>query len=269
MTTILIADCLKPSVVMTSEIFKDRIPGVIVRIAESGKETLEKLVEVDPDMLVVDFDLPDVDGPSLYEALRKVYEGPILMTAFPDSVVKEAVEANLFFCEDASSWLRKPLKQDDLIAAIDQFLVNNHRTERRFVARGVSAQLIAKAAGRGKRAPKVNGEIVNISMGGVCVAIEGAFKVKKNQELSLAVQFPTKILPPEKKDPKKAKTKSKSKTVARKKVSTPTYEVKFKATVAWTEGPARLGLTFQKLSDVQKKGLMTYLRMSYEHRLSG
>ena len=90
MTTILIVDACKPSLVMTSEVFKDKIPGTVVHVSSSGKEAVEFLKENEPNLCVVDFDLPDVDGPSLVEAMRKLYSGPILMTAYPDAMVKEA-----------------------------------------------------------------------------------------------------------------------------------------------------------------------------------
>ena len=64
MTTVLIVDACKPSLVMTSEIFKDKMSGTIVDVAQSGKETIEYLADKTPDLCVIDFDLPDVDGPA-------------------------------------------------------------------------------------------------------------------------------------------------------------------------------------------------------------
>ncbi|MDQ3233432.1 MAG: response regulator, partial [Pseudobdellovibrionaceae bacterium] len=74
MTTVLIADSCKPSLVMTSEVFKDKIMGTVVDVAATGKEALDYLTARRPDLCVVDFDLPDVDGPALVEAMRKVYD---------------------------------------------------------------------------------------------------------------------------------------------------------------------------------------------------
>ena len=101
MAIILIADSCKPSVVMSSEVFKDKLPGSVVHVAGTGKECLELLVQVKPDMCVVDFDLPDADGVTLITAMRKLYKGPILLTAFPDKIVKDAVDADLFAFNDA------------------------------------------------------------------------------------------------------------------------------------------------------------------------
>ena len=54
MTAILIADTFKSSIVMTSEIFKDKILGVSIDIVQTGQECLEKLENQDFDMIVID-----------------------------------------------------------------------------------------------------------------------------------------------------------------------------------------------------------------------
>ena len=259
MKNVLIVDTSKPSVVMTSEIFKDKIPGCIVHVAANGKESLEMIADLKPDLCVVDFDLPDVDGPSLIEALRNHYEGPILMTAYPDEVVKQAVDLDLFTCTDASGWLVKPVRVDDLSKKIETFIDQGRRTSRRFES-NIGAQLIGKAAGRGKRAPKVEGKLENISHTGVCVKLDGAMKMKKKEELVISLSFPeTASKPVNAKTAKASKTTAKKKATKAAKVS----ETKIKATICWVD-KGRVGLQFGRLSDLQKKGLMSYLRQSFE-----
>lgn len=259
MTTILIADGSKPSLVMTSEIFKDKIPGVLVYVAENGKEALEKVAEISPDMCVVDFDLPDVDGPALIEGLRRHFSGPILMTAYPDDVVYTAVRENLFTCTDASSWIPKPVKEENLCGVIDKFL-DGHRLNRRFCA-DIETQLVGKAAGRGKRAPKVSGMIRNISIGGAFVELSGSMKMKKSQELTMSLSFPsvkvenTSIA---------GKAKKATKTTAKKATASKGTDAKIKAKVVWHSTSKGVGLEFFKLSDVQKKSLLAYLKNSFE-----
>ncbi len=258
MTNILIVDTSKPSVVMTSEIFKDKIPGCVVHVAANGKESLELLGNLSPDLCVVDFDLPDVDGPSLIDAMRKEYSGPILLTAYPDAVVKQAVDLDLFTYTDASAWLVKPLKVRDLADRIDTFIDKRRRTSRRFES-NIEAQLIGKASGRGKRAPKVGGHLENISHSGVCVKIEGAMKMKKKEEVLVSLRFPASGLGSS--SPKKSIKNTKN--TATKKVAK-NLDTKIKATVCWVE-KGRVGLEFARLSDIQKKGLMSYLRQSFEN----
>jgi CheY-like chemotaxis protein len=245
MTTVLIADSCKPSLVMTSEVFKDKIMGTVVDVAATGKEALDYLIARRPDLCVVDFDLPDVDGPALVEAMRRVYDGPILMTAYPSDIVKQAVVENLFAYQDASAWIPKPINFDDLSEKIDRFLVSKHRLERRFSA-SFMTQLVGKAAGRGKRAPKVDGKVLNISLGGACVKLQGPLKVKKAQELTMSIELPS--------------GEEEGKAAARKKKTLAAADSKIKATVAWINSKGEVGLRFGKLSDVQRKQLEVYFK---------
>ena len=110
MPVILIADACKPSLVMSSEVFKDKIAGATILVASTGKQCLELLLVNKPDMCVVDFDLPDADGVTLITAMRKSYRGPILLTAYPDKIVEQAVHSDLFAFNDAGGWVPKPVK---------------------------------------------------------------------------------------------------------------------------------------------------------------
>ena len=55
MTTILIADACKPSLVMTSEVFKDKIPGAIVYVADTGASALSLVKAYDRDAVIDDW----------------------------------------------------------------------------------------------------------------------------------------------------------------------------------------------------------------------
>ncbi|RYZ49617.1 MAG: PilZ domain-containing protein, partial [Proteobacteria bacterium] len=144
---------------------------------------------------------------------------------------------------DASAWVQKPVNFDDLSEKIDRFLVGKYRLERRFDSE-FNTQLVGKATGRGKRAPKVGGTIVNISIGGACVKLEGALKVKKAQELTMSIEMP---------NDKNADAKKKA-------AATAVNEAKIKAKVAWINTRGEIGLEFAKLSDVQKRVLENYFR---------
>lgn len=257
MPMILIADSSKPSVVMTSEVFKDRIPGITIHVADSGKHALELLSDISPDLCVIDFDLPDADGPALIDSIRKQFDGPVLMTAFPDNFVEEAVKDNLFTWLDASNWLAKPINVTQLCQVIDKFLVERHRIGKRFTTE-VEAQLVGKAAGRGKRAPKISGVVTNIGLGGVCVELDGSLKFKKNQEVMLSLA----LLEMEQDKPKAgrgAKKAGRRKTVARESSKGQGSETKLKAKIAWIAG-GKVGLEFARLTDLQKKELLEFLR---------
>ena len=189
-----IIDSSKPSLVMSSEVFKDKIPGSIVSFSLSGKEGLTCLQSKTgkdlPDALVVDFNLPDVDGVTLIKELRKFFAGPIFMTAAPDKIVDYAVGEELFHYHDACCWIPKPVRYEVLEKRIEQFLINRHRLGKRFDV-NYPSRLVGKGEGRGKRAPKFDGKLMNISLGGVCVAISEAAKLKRDEEFVVTMAVPT------------------------------------------------------------------------------
>ncbi|MEN9835534.1 MAG: hypothetical protein RL011_1727 [Pseudomonadota bacterium] len=249
MTTILIADACKPSLVMSSEVFKDKIPGSIIIVAVSGKQCLEILSKENPDMCVVDFDLPDADGIALIHAMRKTYNGPILLTAYPDANVNDAVKNDLFAFNDAGAWISKPIKFDVLSEKIDRFLTDKHRLGKRFDT-SMETLLVGKGAGRGKRAPKVTGRIINISLGGVCVELDGPMKFKNGEELTIAFQLPT-------------ADQGSKKTVRKPPTDDDGGDSKFKGVIAWVDKKStKIGFRFNRLSDNQRRSLEELLKGS-------
>ncbi|MEI6399603.1 MAG: hypothetical protein WCO71_12610, partial [Pseudomonadota bacterium] len=152
--TVHIIDPSKPSLVMSSEVFKDKIPGTLVSFSLTAKDglahVLSKVGSETPDALVVDFNLPDADGVTLIKELRKFYKGPIFMTAYPDKIVDYAVQEELFHYHDACCWVPKPVRYEALEARIEQFLVNRHRLGKRFDV-SFPSLLVGKGEGRGKR----------------------------------------------------------------------------------------------------------------------
>ncbi len=265
MPQILIVDACKPSVVMSSEVFKDKIPGISVLIASTGKQCLEILAEAKPDMCVVDFDLPDTDGVTLIHAIRKNYRGPILLTAYPDQIVADAVKNDLFHFNDAGAWISKPVQFDDFSAKIDKFLLDKYRLGRRFEM-AMDTLIIGKGAGRGKRSPKVTGKIVNISLGGACIELDEPMRLKGGEELLVAVPFPD----PNAAKPAKLTPHAKALAARKKSTSKPDLsaleksEAKVKCTVAWVDKKfTKAGFKFVRLSDVQKKAVEAILRDSF------
>ncbi len=277
MTKVLIADSSKPSLVMSSEVFKDKIPGAVVLVATTGRDMLELVAVESPDICLVDFDLPDVDGATLIVALRKIYSGPILMTAFPTAIVGEAVSALLFHYNDASAWIPKPVRFEVLSEKIDSFLIYKRRLGRRFDM-GLESTLIAKASGRGKRAPKTTARLTNLSLGGACVKLDAPMKFPKAQEITLSIMIPadgkTTVVPRIVAASKAAaKTKAAKKAPpkrgasAAKPAKIKVTEQKFRAQVAWVANEGEVGLRFTKLSVSQRRDLENYLRSAAQQPL--
>lgn len=80
--------------------------------AVDGKQGLAKLDQVQPDLVLLDFMMPVIDGPAVLRVLRAHpvwHDVPvILMSAVPESVVRE-------LCGDTfQAFLQKPFNVDDL-----------------------------------------------------------------------------------------------------------------------------------------------------------
>jgi CheY-like chemotaxis protein len=257
---------------MSSEVFKDKVAGATILVATSGRQCLELLAGSKPDMCVVDFDLPDSDGVTLIHAMRRTYKGPILLTAYPDRIVEEAVKSDLFAFNDAGAWIPKPVKFDVLSDKIDQFLLDKHRLGRRFDLR-LDTMIIGKGAGRGKRAPKATGAIVNLSLGGACIELDEPMRMKGGEEMMVALALPSDEAPaPAKKTAAKAATAKARQTAGARKdkekekeKAKEIPEARIKCTVAWVDKKCtKAGIQFSRLTDVQRKGLEELLRSTVE-----
>ena len=189
-----IIDASKASLVMSSEVFKDKIPGSVVSYSLTAKEGLAHLQakrdKEAPDAVVVDFNLPDADGVTLTKELRKFYNGPIFLTAHPDKIVDFAVSEELFYYHDACCWIPKPVRYEVLEKRIEQFVLNRHRILKRFDV-AYPTLLVGKGEGRGKRASKHDGQLINISIGGVCMAVNNPAKMRRDEEFVITLGVPS------------------------------------------------------------------------------
>lgn len=91
--------------------------GFKIEGAEDGVHGLERMKEVNPDLLITDINMPHMDGFELIEAVRALpqFRGtPILVlsTEFSDEKKTRARNAG------ATGWITKPFDADKLGAAI-------------------------------------------------------------------------------------------------------------------------------------------------------
>lgn len=265
MALVLIADVCKTSILMSSEVFKDTIQGSQVVIAETGKECLEFAKKNKPDIVLVDFDLPDADGPSLIKNLRKFYHGPILMTAYPDLIVEKLVAEDLFLYNDSSDWVKKPVRPDDLEKKIQHFLVKNRRINRRFTVNFETHLKTIKTSVKKKVAPQIKGHCVNISLSGALVEIEATQPIKNGTVLTLEV--PKNAYDDDLKVAATKATKKTKKTSTLAKKTAPKRKAgsfaKIEGKVAWGED-GKVAVKFTELSDAQKDTIESYIISSFE-----
>lgn len=130
---ILIADASKAGLVMTSELFKDHFPGVQVSIARTSQEVLEAVESATEtfDLIVVDYDLPDVDGIATASALKAKMRLPVVITAVDRDGLGDAIEQQLAPFQDCCHWLKKPLRAETTVGFVKDLLSGAINCERR------------------------------------------------------------------------------------------------------------------------------------------
>lgn len=247
MVTVLIVDSNKASTVMSAEAIKEKISGVRIMTASTGKDGIAMAKEEKPDMCLVDFDLPDADGISMVQTLRQHYKGPILLSVYPDEVATSAIRKELFVFNDSGDFLAKPIASKKLGEKIQHFITDGKRIGKRFdvAPLNVECTLIGKAEGRGKRAPKFESCLKTLSIGGASVEVlEKAHKVLMRSQVTISMQTPT---------------INKNKFVKR--GPNKFTEVKIKAKVVWKSKPF-IGLAFERLTEVQQLQIESFLRIS-------
>lgn len=88
-----------------------------VHLAEDGQQALERLDDVEPDVVITDLNMPRLDGFALIEAIRKRTDTrttPILILTTDNStyLTSRAREAG------ATGWIVKPFARDKLVRAL-------------------------------------------------------------------------------------------------------------------------------------------------------
>ncbi|HLR40401.1 MAG TPA: sporulation transcription factor Spo0A [Virgibacillus sp.] len=97
----------------------------VIGTASNGKDCLDMLEELDPDVLILDIIMPHIDGLGVLHTLREreVHQNVIMLTAFgQEEVMKKAVDLG------ASYFILKPFDLDNLANQIRQVQGTNIST---------------------------------------------------------------------------------------------------------------------------------------------
>mgnify|MGYP001189191026 CR=1 FL=1 len=103
--------------------------GYIIECAKNGKECFEKINFFSPDIIILDIKLPDIDGLTILEKLKKQEDSPyvIIITAFHDMPTTiKAIKLGAF------EYIPKPIDVDELEKAIEksiEIIKLKHKTE--------------------------------------------------------------------------------------------------------------------------------------------
>lgn len=99
-----------------SEVLSER--GFAVAGAANGKDALRRVMERRPDLILLDYMMPIMNGPDMLRALQADAElrtiPVVMMSAVPRASLPEGCEP--------SGFLRKPFDLDALLAEVDRLL---------------------------------------------------------------------------------------------------------------------------------------------------
>ena len=121
-STLLVVDDSPVSSMVVSLILKKHSDYLTVR-AWDGRECIKKAREVKPDLILLDIQMPDMNGIEVCKILRKdeqIYDIPVIfVTASTDNeTLKEAFESG------GTDYVRKPVNKIELLARIKSVLIH-------------------------------------------------------------------------------------------------------------------------------------------------
>ena len=101
------------------------LKGYAVVTTSSGKECIEKALEINPDFIFLDVMMPEMDGWETLKEIRKYEELkniPISMLSAKDLTLQDYNEDLHERMDQVVAYTIKPFKTDDLIETIDEYL---------------------------------------------------------------------------------------------------------------------------------------------------
>ena len=115
-TTILVVDDER-NIVQLARLYLDK-EGFQVEAAYDGAEALEKAKAVQPDLIILDIMMPEMDGLAVCQELRKTSNVPIIILTARDDDVDRIVGLEL----GADDYITKPFNPRELVARVKAVL---------------------------------------------------------------------------------------------------------------------------------------------------
>ena len=119
---ILVAEDNKFNQIVVNDTLENMIVNVVVDIAENGKLAIELLEKNDYDVILMDVNMPEMDGHEATKYIRKNMTGKkkdIPIIALTASVLKSEVDKCM--SSGMNEYIPKPFKQEELLAALNKF----------------------------------------------------------------------------------------------------------------------------------------------------
>ena len=127
--------------------------GYEVHSAESGREGIERGIKLNPDAIILDLGLPDIDGLEVLNTLKNWYQGPIIVLSVRDD--EESIVCALD--SGAHDYIRKPFHLGELLARLRIALRNNqaNQTSPVYTSGNLSVDLSARRVSIGEKEIKL------------------------------------------------------------------------------------------------------------------
>ncbi|MBX7182335.1 MAG: response regulator [Bacteroidia bacterium] len=112
---ILLAEDNEFNQIVAMDTLEEIFPGIQVELAENGKIALEKLDAKEYDLVLMDIQMPEMDGMTATKTIREVFPSPrnkMKICAMTASVTRQEVEE--FFANGLDDFLAKPFEPSEL-----------------------------------------------------------------------------------------------------------------------------------------------------------
>ena len=243
MSSILIADSDKLSTLMTLECCKHKRRHIEFKLTDTGEQCVQLAKQHSFDLIIVDFDLPDCDGITLTKALKRFYNGPVLITTFPEKTLEKIIAKELFPYPLKTQLFYKPLQTNLLSPIIGNLLKNTVRLTKRFACQ-LPILFIQKEGIQGKRSHKKPGTLLNFGLGGALIQSLEQFNWEKGDQLTLLIEKKTTSLNQQKSN------------ILYHKIST---------SIVWHKKKTKqFGVKFHEISSHHRKELLTMMKTATE-----
>jgi DNA-binding response OmpR family regulator len=95
--------------------------GYVPKLAQSGKEAIEQIAKVRPDLILLDIMLPDLDGYEIYQMIRQRTEWESIRVIFLTAKNRDADMAK-GIAMGADAYITKPFSNTQLIEKIRELI---------------------------------------------------------------------------------------------------------------------------------------------------
>ena len=95
--------------------------GYVAKLAQSGKEAIEKIQQIQPDLILLDIMLPDLDGYEIYQMIRSRKEWESIHVIFLTAKNRDADIAK-GLAMGADAYITKPFSNTELMTEIRKLI---------------------------------------------------------------------------------------------------------------------------------------------------